>query len=353
MMPMTPMTPMTPRKPIAETVASIAALVGGTVTGDGNRTILGVADLRTAGPQDLGFVRDIQFKDLAKDTKAGAVLVQELLDTAAAQVVVSNVTAAFARVALRFHPAPRATEHRVHESARIDPEARIGNPVEIGANVVVEAGARVGKGTVVMAGSVVRAGARVGKDCVLHPHVVLYPGVSIGDRTILHAGCVIGSDGFGYAADGHELVKVPQTGTVVVEADVEIGANTTIDRGALGTTRIGRRSKIDNLVQIGHNCVLGEDCALAGNCALAGSTVLGDRVRFNGHVVSAGHLTVCDDVNVGGNSVLVRDVTEPGDYMGYPLQRVQQWARTLHVLGRPNELRRLLGRRQHRDGEGS
>jgi len=336
---------------MTDTVASIAVLVGGTVEGDGDRSILGVADLRTAGPEHIGFVRDVHFKDLARETKAGAVLVHELLETDAAQVVVPNVTAAFARVALHFHPVPTATEHRVHESAWVDPAAKIVEPVEIGPNVVIEAGARLGSGTVVMAGAVVRAGARVGERCVLHPNVVLYPGVTIGDRVILHAGCVIGSDGFGYAADGHELVKFPQTGTVVVAADVEIGANTAIDRGALGTTRIGERCKIDNLVQIGHNCVLGQDCALAGNCALAGSTILGDRVRFNGHVVSAGHLTVCDDVNVGGNSVLVKDVSEPGDYMGYPLQRVQQWARTLHVLGRPNELRRLLKQQKDSDAE--
>ena len=338
---------------MTDTVQTIAALVGGTVEGDGKRSIVGVADLRTAGPEHIGFVRDVAFKDLARETKAGAVLVQELLETAATQVVVPNVTAAFARVALHFHPVPRANTHCVDELARVDPGAKIVEPVEIGPNVVIEAGARIGAGTVVMAGAVVRSDVRVGKDCVLHPNVVLYPGVSVGDRTIIHAGCVIGSDGFGYATDGNELVKFPQTGTVVIECDVEIGANTAIDRGALGTTRIGKRSKIDNLVQIGHNCVLGEDCALAGNCALAGSTILGDRVRFNGHVVSAGHLTVVDDVNVGGNSVLVRDVTKPGDYMGYPLQRVKQWARTLNVLGRPNELRRLLKQQQQEEGDDS
>ncbi len=330
---------------MTDTVTSLAALVGGTVEGDGGRAISGVADLRTAGPQHIGFVRDTHFKDLARDTRAGAVLVQELLETEAAQVVVPNVTAAFARVALHFHPVPRAVAHKVSESAFVDPEARILEPVEIAAHVVIEADARLGGGTMVMAGEVVGAGARVGADCVIHPNVVLYPGVTIGDRCILHAGCVIGADGFGYAPDGDELVKFPQMGTVVVESDVEIGANTSIDRGALGVTRIGARSKIDNLVQIGHNCVLGEDCALAGNCALSGSTILGDRVRFNGHVVTGGHLTVCSDVNVGGNSVLVKDVTEPGDYMGYPLQRVNQWARTLNVLGRGGELRALLKKR--------
>ncbi|MEE9127044.1 MAG: UDP-3-O-(3-hydroxymyristoyl)glucosamine N-acyltransferase [Planctomycetota bacterium] len=330
---------------MTDTVTSLAALVGGTVEGDGGRTIVGVADLRTAGPEHIGFVRDTHFKDLARDTRAGAVLVQELLETNAAQVVVPNVTAAFARVAQYFHPVPTAARHEVHESALVDPNAKINEPVAIGPRAVIEAGAHLGAGTVVMCGAVVRAGARVGERCVLHPNVVLYPGVTIGDRCILHAGCVIGSDGFGYVPDGGELVKFPQMGTVVVESDVEIGANTTIDRGALGVTRIGARCKIDNLVQIAHNCVLGEDSALAGNCALAGSTILGERVRFNGHVVSAGHLTVCDDVNVGGNSVLVRDVTEPGDYMGYPLQKVKDWGRVLHILGRGAELRQLLKKR--------
>ena len=330
---------------MADTVTSLAALVGGSVEGDGGRSISGVADLRTAGPEHIGFVRHKQFKDLARDTRAGAVLVAELLETEAAQVVVPNVTAAFAKVALHFHPVPKATQHEVSKSASVDPDAKIVEPVQIAANVVIEAGARLGAGTVVMAGAVVGAAARVGADCVIHPNVVVYPGVTIGDRCILHAGCVIGADGFGYAADGDRLVKFPQMGTVVVEADVEIGANTSIDRGALGVTKIGARSKIDNLVQIAHNCVLGEDCALAGNCALSGSTILGDRVRFNGHVVSAGHLTVCSDVNVGGNSALVKDVTEPGDYMGYPLQKVNQWARMLNVLGRGGELRDLLKKR--------
>ena len=284
---------------MTDTVTSIAALVGGTVEGDGGRSILGVADLRTAGPEHIGFVRDPHFKDMARDTKAGAVLVHELLETDATQVVVRNVTAAFARVAQHFHPVPTAAKHKVHESALIDPEAKIVKPVEIGPNVVIAAGARLGAGTVVMAGAVVRAGARVGEHCVIHANVVLYPGVTIGDRCILHAGCVIGADGFSYAQDGDELVKFPQMGTVVVESDVEIGANTAIDRGTLGATRIGARSKIDNLVQIGHNCVLGKDCALAGNCALSGSTILGDRVRFGGHVITAAHVEVCDDVNVG------------------------------------------------------
>ncbi|MHC4514354.1 MAG: UDP-3-O-(3-hydroxymyristoyl)glucosamine N-acyltransferase [Planctomycetota bacterium] len=337
---------------MTDTVRSIAALVGGTVAGDGGRTITGVADLRSAGPEHIGFVRDSHFKDLAKDTKAGAVLVQEPLETGATQVVVANPTAAFARVAQHFHPVPTAAEHKVHESALIDPEAKIVEPVEVGPRTVIEAGARLGAGTVVMAGAVVRAGARVGERCVIHPNVVLYPGTTVGDRCILHAGCVIGSDGFGYAPDGNELVKFPQMGTVVVESDVEIGANTAIDRGALGTTRIGAGSKIDNLVQIGHNCVLGKDCALAGNCALSGSTILGDRVRFGGHVVTGGHLTVCDDVNIGGNSVLVRDVTEPGDYMGYPLQRMKDWGRTLNVLGRASEVRHLLKKQRDRDHDG-
>ena len=169
----------------------------------------------------------------------------------------------------------------------------------------------------------------------------------LGDRVVVHAGTVIGSDGFGYAQDRRpetkgQWIKVPQVGGVAIDDDVEIGANCTIDRGTMGDTRIGAGSKIDNVVHIGHNCVLGKHNALAGFCALSGSTVLGDRVSLAGHVVSGGHLEVCDDVRIGGNSVLLDDITESGDYMGYPLQKIQTWGRTFHTLGHLLDLRKRV-----------
>jgi UDP-3-O-[3-hydroxymyristoyl] glucosamine N-acyltransferase len=321
-----------------ETVGSLAERVGGRVVGDAGRRITGVGDLRSAGPEQLGFVRDLKYRDLARASGAGALLVPEPLETQAAQIVVANVPASFARIATVFFPLPRATSQRVHPTAVVDPGAVLESPVDVGARVVVERGARVGAGSVLKAGVTVGEGCRLGRDCVVFPGVVLYPGVTVGDRVILHANCVLGSDGFGYAPDGPRYVKLPQLGSVEIGDDVEIGAGTTIDRGALGVTRVGRGTKIDNLVHVGHNCTIGEDVAIAGFCAFSGSTVIGDRVAIAGHVVSSGHLKVADDVKIGGNSVIYFDLDQAGEYVGYPLQEKRQWFRTLRVLDKLLEL---------------
>ena len=316
-----------------ETVGSIATLVGGEVHGDADRPVTGVADLRRAGPQHLGFLNDKNLIPAAQKTEAAALLVKEVVETPAAQIVVSNVVASFARVAQHFHPVPNAESHQIHETAVVAPEAILHEPVSIGPGAVVGARAEIGAGTIVQARVVIGAGCRVGAMSHLYPGVVLYPGVMIGERVILHAGCVIGSDGFGYAQDDDgSHVKFPQLGTVIVEDDVEIGANTAVDRAALGATKIGRGSKIDNLVHIAHNCEFGENVAVAGFSAFSGSTILGDRVMVAGHTVSAGHLRVGDDVRLGGNTVIYRDVDEPGDYIGYPPQLKRKWFRTLRAL---------------------
>ena len=164
---------------------------------------------------------------------------------------------------------------------------------------------------------------------MLLPRVVLYPGVLLGERVVVHSGTVIGADGFGYAMDGSRFVKVPQIGAVRVGDDVEIGANCTIDRGAMRDTVIGARTKIDNLCHLAHNVVTGEDCALAAATFIAGSATLGNRVHLAGHVVMAGHLKLVDDVRVGGNSCLLHSVEKPGDYMGHPLVEKRQWPRVM------------------------
>lgn len=336
-----------------DTVGTLAALVGGAVEGDASRPIRGVADLRQAGPQDIGFFNDAKLLDAARTTKAGALLVKRPLDTRAVQVVVDDVYAAFAKVASHFHPVPRATAHSIHPTAFVDAGTSLESPVQVGPRAVVEGGTRIGAGTVLAAGVMVGRDCRIGRDCLLHPGVVLYPGTELHDRVIIHGGCVLGSDGFGYAREANgKYIKFPQLGNVVIEDDVEIGANTTIDRGALGSTRIGRGSKLDNLIQVGHNCRFGEDVAIAGFCGFSGSTVLGDRVAIAGHVVSSGHLEVAADVRVGGNSTIYRDIEEAGDYLGYPLQDKRRWMRSLraidHILELQEEVRRL---RKKVDGE--
>lgn len=316
---------------MTETVSSLAALVGGRVVGNGNLVITGVADLRMQGADRIGFVRDAKYREAGLKTQLGALITFEELETRAAQVVVADVGLAFARVALHFHPVPRARTHAIHPTAVVHPEARIDEPVQIGPHVVVGR-ARIGRGSVLMAGASVGDGAVLGEDCALYPRVTLYHGVQLGNRVVIHAGTVIGSDGFGYARDGASFVKVPQLGTVRIGDDVEIGANCTIDRGAIGDTRIGARTKMDNLCHLAHNCVVGEDCAFAAASCVAGSTVIGDRVIMAGHVAVSGHLKIVDDVRIGGNSCVLTDVEEAGDYMGDPLVEKRKWLRTLAAM---------------------
>ena len=333
---------------MTETVSSLATLLGGRVVGNGSLPIVGVADLRMAGTDRIGFVRDVKYRDAARATRLGALIVYEELETQAAQIVVADVGLAFAKVALHFHPVPRARQHSIHPTATVHPEAQLEAPVEIGPNAVVGKVA-IGAGTVIMAGAFVGDGTKIGRDCVLYPRVVCYHGLTLGNRVVIHSGAVIGSDGFGYARDGAKWTKVPQLGGVRIDDDVEIGANCTIDRGAIGDTRIGARTKIDNLCHFGHNCVVGEDGAFAGATFVAGSTVFGDRVTMAGHVAVGGHRKIGDDVRIGGNSCVLFDVEEAGDYMGYPLVEKRKWIRLmaaqrdlLELQDRVEELRRAV-----------
>lgn len=341
-----------------ETVGSLAALVHGEVRGEPTTPITGVGDLRFAGPACIGFLRSNKLADAARTTRLGALLVPEFVDTPAAQILVEDVDLAFARVVGRFHPPPQVSAHEVHPQASVHPDAVLGTPVRVEAMAVIGKGARIGAGSVVGAGTVVGENCVVGRDCVLHPRVVLYPGITLGDRVHVHSGAVIGADGFGYVREkAGPWVKWPQIGTVTVGDDVEIGANSTIDRGALGVTKIGRGSKLDNLVHIGHNCTLGEHVAIAALSALAGSAHLGDRVQMGGHVITSGHLRLGDDVRVGGNSAVYDDIDVPGDYYGFPTMPRDKWFRTLRELDRLadsvkslRDMRRRLRELERRSG---
>lgn len=313
------------------TVSALADLVGGRLVGDGSRRIVGLGDLRTAGPDRIGFVRSSRYHALAAATQAGAVLAAQELETPASLIVVGDVDLAYAKVAQLFHPRPQAREHSVHPTAVVDPAAELEAPVVIGPHAVVGK-SRIGAGTVIRAGVSIGDGVTVGRDCLFHPNVVVYDHVTIGARVILHAGAVIASDGFGYAREGATWVKVPQLGTVIVEDDVEVGASTAVDRGTLGATRIGARTKIDNCCHIAHNCVVGADSAMAAGGMIAGSTTLGDRCVIAGQVGIGGHLKIASDVWIGGGSVVLKDVPEPGEYMGHPLLEKRQFLRLLRKL---------------------
>lgn len=322
-----------------ETVGSIASRVGGRVEGDSERPIQGVADVKQATVSEISFIRDPSLKSLAEESSAGALLVTELFNTSAAQIVVADAHAAFAKVALLFHPVPIAVEHSIHQSAVVSPDAQIETPVRIGAFVEIGAGAKVGTGTSIGAGTIIGENVKIGRDCSIYPRVVIYAGVEIGSQVILHSGVVLGTDGFGYVVekDGTRL-KFPQLGSLEIGDRVEIGANSTVDRGALVSTVIGAGTKIDNLCHIAHNCRIGEDCGISALAALGGGATLGDRVVLGGHVTSVGNIKVDSDVVIGGNSGITGDVEGPGMYFGLPLLPRRKAARTLVLLGRLPEM---------------
>ena len=313
------------------TVSALAQLVGGRLVGDGARTIVGLGDLRTAGPDRIGFVRDVRYQAAAKTTRAGALLSTTELPTTASQILVADVDVAYAKVAMHFHPTPRAHANAVHATAVVDAEAQFGGPVQIGPRAVIGR-ARLGRGTVVMAGAVIGDDCVLGDDCLVHPNATIYDGSQLGNRCIVHASAVLGSDGFGYAQENGTWLKVPQLGNLVIEDDVEVGAGTTIDRATLGSTRIGARTKIDNLCHIAHNCVIGTDVAIAASCGIAGSTSIGNRCVIAGGVGISGHLKIADDVRLGGGTVVLKDVPKAGDYMGHPVIEKRRFLRLLRVL---------------------
>jgi UDP-3-O-[3-hydroxymyristoyl] glucosamine N-acyltransferase len=313
------------------TVADLAKLVSGRLIGDPARRIVGLGDLRSAGPDRIGFVREPRFHPLAQATRAGAVLTAAELSTPASQILVADVDVAYAKVASHFHPVPRAKEHFVHPTAVVDAEAQLEAPVHVGPRAVIGR-CRIGAGTVLSPGVVVADDSVVGRDCFFHPNVTVYTQARLGDRVIVHANAVIGSDGFGYAREGATWLKVPQLGGVIVDDDVEVGAGSAIDRGTLGATRIGPRTKLDNLCHIAHNCTIGADVVMAAGVMIAGSTTIGDRCVFAGNVGITGHIQVAADVRLGGGTIVLKDLREGGDYMGHPVMEKRRFLRLLRVL---------------------
>lgn len=317
-------------------VATLAELVAGRLVGDGDRRLVGLADLRTARPDQIGFVRHPRYYEMAAQTEAGALLAAEEFPTKASLIVVKDVDVAYAKVAMFFHPLPLAKAHDIHPTASVHPEAELEQPVRVGPNASIGK-CRIGAGTHVMAGASIGDGAVVGKDCLFHPNSSLGHDCVTGDRCILQPNAVVGSDGFGYAREGATWHKVPQLGNVVLKDDVEVGSNTAIDRGTLGVTTVGRGTKLDNIVHIAHNCTIGEDVVMAAGAMVAGSTVLGDRCVLAGQVGIAGHLKIASDCRFAGDTVVLKDIEKSGDYMGHPVMEKRKYLRLMR------EMRKLGG----------
>ena len=325
--------------------SDIATLVGGIFEGSADPELSDVAPLDRAQSGDLSFLADPKYLPYLEDAQAGAVLIAESLtmrgSTKLPRIVVKDVYRALAVLLQRFHPEP-PPQPGVHPTAVLGANVLLGEDVSIGAYVVLGAGAGVGAGTRVGAHCFVGAGSKIGAQCILYPHVTLYSGVRVGDRTIIHSGARIGSDGYGYTwVDGGHR-KVPQVGSCIIGADVEIGANTTVDRGSVGATEIGDGVKIDNLVHVGHNVRIGAHSLIVAQVGISGSSRIGSRVTLAGQVGVVGHVTIADNVTIGGKSVVWGNIEEPGVYSGNPARPHKEALRAQASAGRiPGLIKRL------------
>jgi UDP-3-O-[3-hydroxymyristoyl] glucosamine N-acyltransferase len=297
-----------------------------------------VAGIESAGPGDLSFVANPKYASHLRTTRASAVIVAPQLETPLPALLSDNPYLAFARAVALLHPEPRPASG-VDASARVDPTATLGEGVHVGALAVVGPRVRVGARSVLHPHVVLYEDVSIGEDCRLHSGVQVREGCRLGDRVVVQNGAVIGSDGFGFAKDAAgRYEKIPQRGIVVVEDDVEIGALSAIDRAALGQTRIGRGSKLDNLVQVGHSVSIGEDSVLAGQVGIAGSSVVGSRVTLAGQVGVAGHLTIGDGVVASAQTGIPSDVPAGAFVSGYPAIDNRAWLRSSAVFAKLPEL---------------
>ena len=311
--------------------------------GDGTLQVERVAGIEHAGPGDLTFLANPRYAPRVLTTRATAIIASDDLPKAPCAILrTPQVYLAFARAVGILTP-PSRPAAGISGLASIDPGAEIGPGVSIAPFAVIGAGAAIGARTIVHAHAVIEAGARVGDDCEIHAHVSLREGVVMGRRVIIQNGAVIGSDGFGFARrqDGsHE--KIPQVGRVVIEDDVEIGANAAIDRPAVGETRIGAGTKIDNLVQVAHGVQLGRNVLLAAQSGIAGSTTLGDGVIMAGQSGATGHITLGAGAIVGAKSAVTKDVAPAGHVAGVPAVDVAEWREATVLVRRLPELRRAV-----------
>lgn len=317
------------RHPVMFRLADITGLLGGAIEGDPDTTVRSVSTAESAEPGDLTFLTNPRYAAQLHSTRASAVIVGN--DSANVcnlpRIVCQNPYLYLARVLALFYP-PEVQSAGIHSTAMIESGACIGATASIGPWCHIATGATIGERVQIGASCSVGKGAYVGDDGQLNPNVVICADTRIGRRVLIHAGAIIGADGFGMANDSGTWVKIPQVGGVVIGDDVEIGANTTIDRGTLDDTVIGDGVKLDNQIQIGHNVRVGSNTAMAGCVGIAGSARIGSRCTIGGGAVVLGHLEVGDDVHIAAGTLVMKSVLKPGAYAGiYPMQSRDAWAR--------------------------
>ena len=331
---------MTFRARTSYSLREITERLGGEVDGDAAVTVRQVATLERATPDTIAFLANERYLPQLKSTRAGAVIVGASVGAATPipRIVCANPYAYFAQVSALFNPA-LATRPGVHASAVVDGSARIAGDAEVGPYAVVERAAVVGAGSVIGAGCFIGDGVLIGSGTRLHANVTVYHDCVIGNRVILHSGVVIGADGFGIAMEDGHWIKVPQIGRAVVGDDVEIGANTTVDRGALDDTVIEEGAKLDNQIQVAHNVRIGAHTAIAACVGIAGSTKVGRNCRIGGASGISGHLDIADNVEISAFTLITKSISSAGTYTGvYPFETNVEWRRNAVQLKHLDEL---------------
>ncbi|MEO6035948.1 MAG: UDP-3-O-(3-hydroxymyristoyl)glucosamine N-acyltransferase [Verrucomicrobiota bacterium] len=301
------------------TAADLSKQVGGEVIGDGCVKITGIAPAVAAKAGDLTFAENEKFFAAAEESAASAILVDGDFESSSKVLIkVKQARIAFAKILPLFFPEQKFAAG-IHPTAVVDPSAKIDPTAHVGPHCVVGANVSIGARTILQSGNHVGAGSTIGEETRIFPNVTLYTRTRIGSRVRIHSGTVIGSDGFGYVFDSGFHRKIPQTGNVVIHDDVEIGANVTIDRGALGPTTVGKGTKIDNLVQIAHNVTIGDHCLIISQTGISGSTTLGSYVTVAGQVGIAGHLKIGNRVTIAGKSGIMFDISDGEKWFGSPI----------------------------------
>ncbi len=326
----------------------LAALVGGQLEGDGNVEITRVLPIDHAGSGDITFVANPKYISRLKDSTASAVILPPGVEASGRNVIrCANPYLAFARI-LTFLQVPERQPKGIMPGAVVAESAQIGDRVSIYPGCVIGENVIIGEGSTLYAGVVVYDDVQIGENCLLHAQSVVREGCQLGDRVILQPSAVIGSDGFGFAPDGTSYYKIPQVGIVILEDDVEVGSCSCIDRAALGETRIRRGTKLDNLIQIGHNVEVGEDCVIVAQVGIAGSTKVGNHCTFGGQTAIAGHLKVGENVMLGARSGVSGNV-EPNQILsGVPLMPHKEWLRATMTVPKLPEMRKEMAQLKKR-----
>jgi UDP-3-O-[3-hydroxymyristoyl] glucosamine N-acyltransferase len=307
------------------TLKELAGIVGGDVSGDGSIMIHGVAGIKEAAAGDITFLASPRYEKFMNTTQASAVIAPPGTPSHGKPLVLSEKPyLSFVKAVEFFVPDKNNYPRVVHSTAVIDDSAVLGSEVGIGACAIIEAGAKIGDGTIVLAGTYIGRDTEIGQDCLVYPNVTIREDVKVGDRVIIHSGAVIGSDGFGFAKNGDEYRKIPQIGNVVIEDDVEIGANVTIDRATTGTTHIGKGTKVDNLVQIAHNVVIRENCILVAQVGIGGTTEIGKGATLAGQAGAVGHIKIGDGAVVAAQAGVTKSVPANTMVSGYPAREHNQ-----------------------------